>query len=350
MLRLALAVLLAAVSSPAIDWERVSPADVGLDTAKLAAARDYALTGEGSGVIVRHGKLIYSWGDLERRYDLKSTTKSIGVTALGLAIADGKLRLDQKAVDCQPDFGVPPEQNRDTGWLPEITLFQLAAQTAGFDKPGGYESLLFEPGSQWSYSDGGPNWLAECVTLAYGRDVEELLFERVFDPLGIGSDDLRWRENQYRSHEIAGVARREFGSGVHANVQAMARLGQLYLNEGEWQGRRILPAEFVELATNPQSQGLPVYRPEEYPDASSHYGLLWWNNADGTLSGVPHDAYWSWGLYDSLIVVIPSLDLVIARAGKGWEQGFGSRYRRLEPFLQPIVAAAFTGRDRQPGQ
>jgi CubicO group peptidase (beta-lactamase class C family) len=55
--------------------------------------------------------------------------------------------------------------------LGEITILHLATQTAGFDKPGGYTPLLFRPGTEWSYSDGGPNWLAECITLAYGRDM-----------------------------------------------------------------------------------------------------------------------------------------------------------------------------------
>jgi hypothetical protein len=65
---------------------------------------------------------------------------------------------------------------------------------------------------------------------------------------------------------------------------------------------------------------------------------LWWNNADGTLKKHPRDAFWAWGLYDSLIVVIPSLDLVVARAGKSWERKEGSRhYDVLEPFFNPIV-------------
>ena len=49
--------------------------------------------------------------------------------------------------------------------------------------------------------------------------------------------------------------------------------------------------------------------------ASSHYGLLWWNNNDGKIDGVPRDAFWSWGLKESFIIVIPSLDLVAVRAG-----------------------------------
>ncbi len=67
--------------------------------------------------------------------------------------------------------------------------------------------------------------------------------------------------------------------------------------------------------------------------------MLWWNNADGTLQSVPRDAFWSWGLYDSLIVVIPSLDLVVSRAGKSWKRNSEDHYDVLRPFLVPIVAA-----------
>lgn len=319
-------------------WPEATPASVGMDESLLARARGVALRGGGSGYVIRRGKLVYSWGDLRQKYDLKSTTKSIGVTALGLAIGDGKLRLSDKARKVYPDFGVPPESNAESNWLDEITLLHLATQTAGFDKPGGYEKLLFRPGTKWHYSDGGPNWLAEIVTLAYRRDVEQLMFERVFTPLGITPDDLHWRKNQYRPAEIDGIARREFGSGVHANVNAMARIGFLYLNNGHIGTRAIIPAEFVHTARAPvpASEGVPVN--DGRGRASNHYGLLWWNNGDGTLAKVPRDAYWSWGLYDSLIVVIPSLDVVVARAGKSFsdnEQSSG--YERLRPFLEPIA-------------
>ena len=200
-----------------------------------------ALTGGGSGFIVRGGALVMKWGDPATRYDLKSTTKSIGITALGLAIGDGKLKLSDKVRNHHPQFGTPPEENATTGWLDEITLWHLATQTAGFEKPGGYGKLLFKPGTKWLYSDAGPNWIAECVTLAYRRDVDELMFERVFEPLGISRQDLVWRKNQYRSHTIEGIARREFGSGISANVDAMARVGYLYLRGGKWRDKQIIP-------------------------------------------------------------------------------------------------------------
>src|SRR5688572_27232905 len=266
-----------------------------MDATKLAQAREYALTGDGSGYITRHGKLVLTWGDVRPQYDLKSTTKSIGVTALGLAIADGKMNLSDLASKHHPALGAPPEGNRETGWIDGITLFHLATQTAGFEKPGGYGRILFEPGTRWHYSDAGPNWLAECVTLAYRRDVDELMFERIFTPIGITRDDLRWRRNQYRPHEIDGIPRREFGAGIHANVDAMARIGLLYLRHGNWAGKQLIPKDFVELATKTPREiaGLRFFAETEHGRAASHYGLLWWNNNDGTLANVPRDAYWS---------------------------------------------------------
>ena len=329
-------------------WETATPAEVGLDEGQLRQARDYALTGGGSGAIIRGGKLVMAWGDLKRRYDLKSTTKSIGVTALGLAIQDGKVRLSDKARTHHPSLGVPPAGNADTGWLDEITLLHLATQTAGFDKPGGYAPLLYRPGTRWWYSDGGPNWLAECLTLSYRQDMNTLLFDRVFTPLGITDADLIWRKNAYRPDTLDGIKRREFGSGISANVDAMARIGYLYLRGGRWDGKEILPASFVDLVRAPVKGvvGLPEHAAEPYGNASDHYGLLWWNNGDGSLPGVPRDAYWSWGLHDSLIVVIPSLDLVVARAGESWKRTDRDHYAVLRPFLGPIVAAVRTASPR----
>ncbi len=328
---------------PGREWDRAKPAQVGMDENLLEKAREYALAGNGSGFITRRGKLVMQWGDQKRRYDLKSSTKAIGVTAVALALKDGKFEsLQEPAKKYHPNFGVPPESNAETGWIDKITLFHLATQTAGFDKRGGYTKLMFEPGTKWAYSDGGPNWLAECVTLVYKRDLQELMFDRVFGPIGITRADLRWRNNAYRDKRIEGVMRREFGSGIHANVSAMARIGYLYLRRGRWRDQQIIPSSFVDVAREvPDAiKGLPVVRSETAFNASDHYGLLWWNNADGTMTKVPRDAYWSWGLYDSLTVVIPSLDIVASRAGKSLNKARNSSYKAIEPFIEPIALAA----------
>jgi len=320
----------------ALSWETASPQQAGMDESKLWQARDYALTGGGSGCIIRGGKLVLLWGDQVTRYDLKSTSKSIGVTVLGLALKDGLMNLDDTARQYCPDIGIPP--NAGDGRLADIKIWHLATHTAGFDKGGGFEPLLFGPGTAWSYSDGGANWLADCLTLAYRQDLKNLMFNRVFSKLGITDSDLTWRNNSYRSDAVEGVKRREFGSGISANVDAMAKIGYLYLSRGKWAGAQIIPGSFVSTVSKPfpEITGLPVQNSSQYPNASDHYGLLWWNNGDGTLKNVPRDAYWSWGLYDSLIVVIPSLDTVVARAGSGWRSGWDGNYNVLKPFLEPI--------------
>jgi len=320
----------------ALGWENATPQQAGMDESMLQQAQDYALTGGGSGCIIRGGKLVMSWGNQAARYDLKSTTKSIGVTVLGLALKDRLAHLDDKAQNYYSDIGIPP--NSGDPRLADIKIWHLATHTAGFDKPGGFEPLLFDPGTAWSYSDGGANWLADCLTLAYRKDLKDVMFDRVFSNLNITNADLTWRNNSYRSDTIEGVKRREFGSGISANVDAMAKLGYLYLRRGKWADEQILSENFIDLVRKPfpEITGLSVNNPSQYFNASNHYGLLWWNNGDGTLSNVPRDAYWSWGLYDSLIVVIPSLDIVIARAGNDWRSGWDGNYSVLKPFLEPI--------------
>jgi CubicO group peptidase (beta-lactamase class C family) len=326
---------------PEREWAGVCPAKVGLDAARLEQAASYA---GGAGMVVYRGQVAFTWGDIRERHHIQSATKSIGITALGLALAESRMRLEDLAHLHHPSLGVPPEENRTTGWLEEIRLTHLAAMTAGFGKDGGYTNLLFAPGTKWAYSDGGVNWLGECLTLAFREDLDTLLFRRVFDVIGITRDDLTWRDNIFRSDQIEGIKRREIGAGIFASADAMARIGLLYLREGRWQDKSILPRNFVESIRRvpPTVAGLPIANDpqERFGGASQHYGLLWWNNTDKAVADAPVDTYWAWGLGDSLIVVIPSLDLVVSRVGSAW---LGDRkpsyYRLLTPFFAPIATA-----------
>src|SRR5690242_9080287 len=138
-------------------WGTSTPSAQGMNATYLRQARDYALRGGGSGMIIRHGYLVYSWGSLTARYEMKSATKSFGATTLGLALIDGRVSLSGHAQSYLSTFGVPPSSNIATGWLDDITLLHLTTHTAGFEKTGAEGALIFRPGTKWGYSDGGPN-------------------------------------------------------------------------------------------------------------------------------------------------------------------------------------------------
>jgi CubicO group peptidase (beta-lactamase class C family) len=132
-------------------------------------------------------------------------------------------------------------------------------------------------------------------------------------------------------------------------------VGLLFLREGMWNGERILSSEFVEQVHTPPTQNSGLAQPPaeapRYPNAPHDYGVLWWTNTSHQMANVPADTYWAWGLGESLIVVIPSLDLVIARNGgqspadpdgvRVWNDAttdWDGQVSVLEPFLNPIVA------------
>ena len=347
-----------AATAPGVSgWLTATPAEENMDVARLDEARDYSIaagqTGNEAGYIIRHGRLVYSWGDPTVRYEMKSTTKSMGGLALLLALDEGRIALADNVSSKLPQFGLDPPVDTtpvSDGSLADINVLQLATHTAGFsksDQPGTLQ-LLYKPGSTWSYSDQALNWLADLLTQTYSQDLGSLLFSRVYTTLGISADDLIWRNNQYRTATLSvngvPVPRRELASGIEANVNAMARVGLLMLREGVWADTPLLSNAVVQLARQPQQSivSATIADPANFPGATTNYGILWWTNATGQMSGVPTDAFWAWGLHETFIIVVPSLDLVVVRAGdRGWHAqsaGFwNADYAVLEPFLTPIV-------------
>jgi CubicO group peptidase (beta-lactamase class C family) len=338
-------------------WTRITPADAGMNETLLAQARDYSLIGGaggddqtgGAGLIARRGRLVYSWGDIDApRYDLKSTTKAVGGIVLGLALNEPTplIALNNGATTYYPALGTPPAN--DPTQLATIKILNLATHTAGFEKTMTYPALVNTPGSTFLYSDGGLNWLADTLTLVYNQDLNVLVNARVWSVIGIAGNDIQWRNDLSGRNPLPNaLPRRELASGITANVNAMARVGLLFLRRGAWNTTQVFPASFADLVSTPTPAhaNLPSADPVAFPEAAKRYGVLWWTNKTGALPNVPTDAYWAWGLGDSLIVVIPSLDLVIARAGNDpdsttlprWRQRWNGQYDVLAPFLDPIV-------------
>jgi CubicO group peptidase (beta-lactamase class C family) len=365
-------------TDPDRGWLRATPEEAEMTLAKMQEAEAYAVSGgvsgqtiDGAGMIVRGGRLVHSWAvgmtqgpnpvpsSIDARFAAQSATKSIGGIALGLAIDTRGVTLADRAVDRHASIGNPPGTD-DPARLGLITIQQLATHTSGFPKDSGYNPLAFDPGTTWTYSDGGLNWLADVLTNVFQEDLRALLTREVWAKIGINNgnvnntDDIDWRANSPRNDPPPGsppVEHRELASGMSINVNAMSRVGLLFLRNGNWESGRILSEAFVTTARTPvaANAGLTIQDPASFPSATTNYGVLWWTNAGGLLPHVPRDAYWAWGQGDSLIVVIPSLDLVVARigrvlpaaAGRAWgETNWTGQYEVLAPFLNPIVCAA----------
>ena len=315
-----------------------------MDADKLAEAIAYGRDRGGSGLVVRGGRVVGQWGNQRQQYDLKSTTKSFGSVLLGLAIKDKHATLETKLASklrAELSSQEPPE--RAATWVPRLTVRQVATHSGGFGKVGGLDPMLFAPGTGWYYSDAGPNWLADFLTVSYMRDLRTVLRNRILAPLGIAADRVVWRSHRYRPATLRGVARREFGSGISTDVDVMARIGLLLLRDGRWNGRWLLQTSYADQAgaQDPTIGKLPWLdqNPDSCAKPNTHYGLLFWNNAAGYRTTVPRTAYWAAGLGTSFIMVIPSLDIVAARAGPTWPAPDNPCGSASAPFSALLVAA-----------
>jgi hypothetical protein len=157
------------------------------------------------------------------------------------------------------------------------------------------------------------------------------------DVIGSPPTEWAWRDNSFRAKTIGQWPSREFASGITITHRTLARIGYLYLRDGQWNGRQVLSKEYIRVATQPTD--LPSFVP--------YYAFYWGSNGRGTYSGMPRDAYWALGLGDSFVLVCPSLDVVAVRLGVGSNK---SRLpgddddtnwgKRVEGFFSFLVKAA----------
>ena len=266
-------------------------------------------------MIVRHGQVVAEgwWAPFsaERPHLLYSLTKSFTSVAVGLAIADGLLSLDDRVVDVLPDH-VPvdlSEQGR------RLTVHHLLSMTTGRRADSLDEAWQLEPddlvrgflrvpfldseGTRHSYDNASTYVLARMVERVTGRGLAELLDERLFQPMGV--DHAEW-------DRVASGATFGF-HGLHLTTEAVAAFGELLLRGGLWGDQQLIARDWVELATSRHVDSVPYKDDESHDtDFSCGYGYQFWMSRHG---------FHGSGAFGQQCVVLPSHDLVVAVTAQG---------------------------------
>ncbi len=287
-------------------------------------------------VIIRHGYLVrefYTFNVLiPTRFDIWSGTKAFTSMAWGLLLDDGrlgKLPGDQSVEVDSPVYPFIPDGYPLTDPLKEkITIRHLLSMTSGIptgiwgaggmsvarghgpfehalgrapNSFGGWvDKLIFDPGTDWAYSNPGFIHLAIAFANIMGREMSDVMEERVFKE--IGAENVSW-DIQGGSGFIGPHTNAH--TGVHISARELARVGYLLMHKGIWNDVQVFPEWWIELATTSGQKFNPGY------------GFGFTVNTAGALPGLPHDMFVIGGYRSNRCYVIPSLDLVVARIGTG---------------------------------
>ncbi len=257
-------------------------------------------------MIVRHGQVIAEgwWKPdaADKPHVLWSLSKSFNSTAVGLAIADGKLGLDDPVLKFFPaEAPSDPSEN-----LKAMKVRDLLTMTCGHDAelkipdhaPTAKQFLAHPvphpPGTHFKYNTYGSYMLSAIVTKVTGQTTLDFLKPRLFEPLGIEAP--KWDA----SPEGPSLG----GYGLYLCTEDIAKFGQLYLQKGKWNGKQLLPEQWVEQATSKQVPNDQEGHANIGIDWKQGYGFQFWR--------CTHNAFRGDGRAGQLCVVIPEKDAVIA--------------------------------------
>ncbi len=343
------------------DWQRRSPAQVGMDSAKLAEAVQFAQSREATwdfgrdqvrtfgrplgalpekrastnGIILRHGFIVASFGDTKANDPVYSVAKSFLSTVAGLAVDRRLIRnVNDPVADYIRDGGYDSPQNRLVTWKQHL---QQASEWEGslWGKPSDFigaaefgagerkPRVLQPPGSFYEYNDVRINRFALSLLRLFGTGLPEVLKTGIMDPIG-ASSDWRWVPYDNSQVEIDGRSigsvsgGTRWGAGLWMSSEDLARFGLLALNRGKWGERQIVSDQWFSDALTPSEQ-------------KADYGYLWWlNTGKVQWPSAPASSFAALGNGSNTIWVDPEHDIVVVWH---WHRG------GMDALIQRILAA-----------
>ena len=340
-------------------WERVAADAAGFDPARLAEAVAFAEASESdwprslmapdgriwmnaamgeplpwgaplgpvhprggpSGVVLRGGRIVASWGDVARADQTFSIAKSYLALLAGLALERGLMRsLDAPVAETAIDDGFASAQNRAITWR---HLLQLASEWEGtlFDRPDtvdhhrvvglaageapkGTKRALKPPGTHFEYNDVRVNRLSLSLMQLFDEELPSVLRRTIMEPIGASTS---WRWEGYANSAVEVRGRRlvsvpggtHWGGGMSISTLDHARVGLLVARDGVWGEHRVLPAGWVDELRRPSA-------------LNRGYGLLWWlNTGRAQFAAAPESSFFALGAGNHVIWIEPTRDLVV---------------------------------------
>lgn len=290
---------------PTQDWASADPEWQGMDSARLAQAVAYAEKNMAlhSLLVIRHGVIVsetyFPSYKVSTLHELYSVTKSFTATLVGIALDQGFLPdVDQHVVDFFPELTFSALDERKEA----MTIKDLLTMTSGLAWQEGdpvYRAMYMspnwvqfvidlpmssDPGSEFIYCSGCSHILSAIVQQSVGDNLSDFAQKNLFKPLGIKK--YTW-ENDAQGISIGGW-------GLSLAPRDMAKLGYLYLHEGQWEGAQVVSADWVRAATSKQVS----------TEGEDGYGYQWW--VFPSLGG-----YATLGLYGQTVFVAPEHDLIV---------------------------------------
>lgn len=283
---------------------RSTPEAQGVSSAGLLQFVDAldAIDGMHGVVVVRHGNVIAAgwWApyDSEHQHVLYSLSKSFTSSAVGFAVAEGKLSIDDEVLKFFPDDApANPGSNLKAMRVRDLLMMSTGHQDEPPTAPGEMcpKSFLAQPvphlpGTHFKYNTAASFMLSAIVQKVTGQTVLDYLRPRLFDPLDI--EHPVWDTN-FQGISLGGY-------GLRVRTEDIAKFGQLYLQHGNWQGKQLLPEEWVTMATSRQTSN--GSNPDS--DWNQGYGFQFWR--------CRHHAFRGDGAFGQYCVVMPDQDTVVA--------------------------------------
>jgi CubicO group peptidase (beta-lactamase class C family) len=306
---------------PGTHWETCTTEQAGLDVSKLDAIRDFM---GGRGCIVRHGKIAYFWGDIEKREDVASAFKPLMSLFLFKAVEDGRLRsIDEHVMQYVPGLS---DLNAELGYKDRaITFRHMATQTSCY-------GVTEKPGEAFNYNDWQMALLFDTLTSRVYRCPIEKIDASLLHPLL--TDILQCEDNP----TLLPYGLGDRPGRLAISPRDFCRIGLLFLKRGKWNGKAILSEKHAtELIASPLPLSILMSRGEEaqmlngqrsignrdipcnLADHEGSYSWLWWINGTGRdgsrlWPNAPLDIFAALGHENGMrgLAVIPSLDIIIS--------------------------------------